>query len=107
MLFRLWESINSYNYDGRMLELLSYLARMHSDPGVSDPRRVQELPDDERSNGEGRPDWDKNDLPRVEHGTWGGIYKDVGIFTYAEWNLLMSKCLSSMGMSPFTVLMIQ
>jgi proteasome activator subunit 4 len=99
MLFRMWESINSYMYDERMLDFLSRLAEMHVAPEISDPRKIAEIPDDERSEGEGRPTWSGdgfNDLP--DSVTWPGIYKDVGIFTEHEWHLVMCKCLASMGM---------
>lgn len=99
MLFRLWESINSYNYDERMLHFLSQLAEIHVDPTVSDPKRIEELPDDARSEDEGRPNWPRDDLKHT--GPWNGIYKDVGIFSEDEWNLIMWKCLASMGASPW------
>lgn len=95
MLFRVWESINSYMYDERMLHFLSKLAEMHVVPDVSDPKRVVDIPDDERSEGEGRPEWSSQSTPAA--GPWTGIYKDVGIFSDHEWNLLMCKCLASMG----------
>ena len=94
MLFRVWESINSYMYDERMLHFISKLTVIHLDPEASDPVKITELPDDERSEGEERPDWYAN---TTSHGTWHGLYKDVGIFTKHEWNLLMCKCLASMG----------
>ncbi|KAK0473258.1 hypothetical protein IW261DRAFT_1553160 [Armillaria novae-zelandiae] len=94
MLFRMWESINSYVYDDRMLHFLSKLTEMHVSPDVSDPRKLTEIPDDERSEGEQRPRWSREDLK--EDAAWQGIYKDVGIFTEHEWGLLMCKCLASM-----------
>ena len=96
MLFRVWESVNSYNFDERMLYFLAQLAEMHVDPNVSNPARLEELPDDARTEGEGRPNWPKDDLKR--NNPWEGIYKDVGIFTDEEWNLIMVKCLASMGL---------
>ena len=96
MLFRVWESVNSYNFDERMLYFLAQLAEMHVDPNVSNPARLEELPDDARTEGEGRPNWPKDDLKRSD--PWEGIYKDVGIFTDEEWNLIMVKCLASMGL---------
>jgi proteasome activator subunit 4 len=99
MLFRMWESINSYMYDERMLDFLAGLTEMHVAPEVSDPRKIAEIPDDERSEDEGRPSWSGdgfNDYP--DNATWPGIYKDVGIFTEHEWHLVMCKCLASMGM---------
>lgn len=98
MLFRIWESVNSYNFDERMLSFLASLAELHVDPTVSDPARIESLPDDERSEDEGRPNWRKDDLKTS--GMWHGIHKDVGIFTEDEWNLIMVKCLASMGGSP-------
>ncbi|KAF8898398.1 hypothetical protein BD779DRAFT_1607219 [Infundibulicybe gibba] len=94
MLFRMWESINSYMYDERMLYFLSRLAELHVSPEVSDPRKLSEIPDDARSEGEGRPCWSKDDLKENE--AWPGLYKDVGIFTDHQWQLLMCKCLGSM-----------
>lgn len=86
-------------YDERMLDFLSKLTEMHVAPDVSDPRKITEIPDDERSEDEGRPNWSGdgvNDFPDTP--TWRGIYKDVGIFTEHEWHLVMCKCLASMGM---------
>jgi proteasome activator subunit 4 len=91
MMFRLWEAINSYAYDERMLFFLSKLAEMHVDPAISDPKRVNEIP----------VDWGES--PRVrwpKHETsddWKGLYKDVGIFTESEFSHIMCKCLASMG----------
>jgi proteasome activator subunit 4 len=96
MLFRLWETINSYMYDDRMLHFLSNLAELHVDPTASDPENIQKIPDDDISEGEGRPQFSRDDLKQPT--TWTGLYKDVGLFTEHEWNLLMCKCLASMGM---------
>lgn len=96
MLFRVWESLNSYKYDERMLHFLSKLAEMHVASEVSDPRRIEEIPDDERSEDEERPVWSSSHHG-VSNGSWPGVYKDVGIFTEHEWNFLMCKCLASMG----------
>ncbi|KAF4606976.1 hypothetical protein EYR38_001031 [Pleurotus pulmonarius] len=96
MLSRLWESVNSYKYDNRMLQFLSTLAELHVDPSVSDPRRISEIPDDARSKGEGRPKWAHSGEEPSKEAHWPGIYKDVGIFSEYEWSLLMCKCLSSM-----------
>ena len=95
MLFRIWESINSYMFDERMLDFLASLVEMHVASDVSDPRKATELPDDAKSDGEGRPQWPEDDLSRGSS-TWPGIYKDVGIFTEHEWSLLMCKCINSM-----------
>lgn len=94
MMLRVWESVNSYMYDERMLHFLARLAEMHLDPEVSDPKRIQDIPDDERSEGEGRPQWPLPDNPKTR---WTGLYKDVGIFSEHDWNMLMCKCLASMG----------
>lgn len=98
MLFRMWESINSYMYDEQMLYFLSRLAEMHVSPEVSDPRKIAELPDDDISEGETRPRWTQEGLK--DDVTWAGLYKDVGIFSEHEWQFLMCKCLASMGMQP-------
>jgi proteasome activator subunit 4 len=95
MMFRVWESINSYMYDERMLHFLSKLAEMHVVPEVSDPKRIEEIPDDERSEGESRPEWLQ--ASGSASARWTGLYKDVGIFSEHEWSMLMCKCLASMG----------
>lgn len=97
MLFRMWESVNSYMYDDRMLHFLSKLAEMHVDPSISDPHKIAELPDDERVEGEGRPTWSQTDTRNSIK--WQGLYKDVGIFSEHEWQFFMCKCLASMGVS--------
>ena len=79
MLLRLWEGINSYMYDERMLAFLSQLSEMHVDPTKSDPRLVDEIPDDAVGAGEARVHFDKADLK--SNYLWTGITKDVGIFT--------------------------
>ncbi|KAI0274846.1 hypothetical protein BC834DRAFT_814888 [Gloeopeniophorella convolvens] len=94
MLFRLWESVNSYMFDERMLQFLARLAEMHVDPSFSDPKRIDEIPDDAKSENEGRPNWVKNDLK--SSGLWTGIFKDVGIFSDYDWHFIMCKCLASM-----------
>jgi proteasome activator subunit 4 len=94
MFFRLWESINSYMFDERMLQFLAQLVEMHVDPSISDPRKIEEIPDDARSENEGRPNWAKKDLSST--GLWTGIFKDVGIFTDYDWHFIMCKCLASM-----------
>ena len=81
-------------YDERMLHFISQLSEIHLNPEASDPIKIAGIPDDERSEGEGRPNWYPN---TASHSTWHGLYKDVGIFTEHEWNLLMCKCLASMG----------
>jgi len=78
-----------------MLHFLSLLAPLHVDPAVSDPAHISAIPDDEVSEGEGRPQFSQDDLQ--QDGNWHGLYKDVGLFTEHEWNLLMCKCLASMG----------
>lgn len=83
-------------FDERMLQFISRLSEMHLDPSASDPRKIQEIPDDARTEDEGRPEWQKDDLKSPGR-RWGGIYKDVGIFSDHDWNFLMSKCLASMG----------
>jgi len=95
MLFRLWESVNSYMFDERMLQFLAQLTEMHLDPSISDPKRIDEIPDDAKSDNEGRPNWAKSDLSGT--GLWTGIYNDVGIFTDYDWHFIMCKCLASMG----------
>lgn len=79
MLFRVWESINSYTYDERMLAFLSQLAELHVDPTQSDPRLVNEIPDDAVGEGESRVSFDQSDLKSSY--LWTGVTKEVGIFT--------------------------
>ena len=99
LLFRLWDSVNSYLYDERMLQFLARIAETHVDPLISDPKRVETIPDDEisTSEGEGRPHWNRDDMDTSGKYRWSGLYKDVGVFTDREWNFLMCKCLASMG----------
>jgi len=94
MLFRMWESFNSYIYDERFLDFLAKITEMHVSPEVSDPRKISQIPDDAKSENEGRPAWSEETLR--DDAFWPGIYKDVGIFTEHEWHLLMCKCLASM-----------
>lgn len=78
-----------------MLQFLAHLSEMHVDPTISDPKNIDEIPDDARSENEGRPNWPKDDLGST--GLWTGIFKDVGIFTDYDWHSIMCKCLASMG----------
>ncbi|KAH8100502.1 hypothetical protein BXZ70DRAFT_1022407 [Cristinia sonorae] len=94
MLFRVWESVNSYMYDERMIQFLSRLAEMHVDPSISDPAVIAKIPDDARSENEGRPNWAKEDSPSKWR--WSGIQHDVGIFSEREFDYIMCKCLASM-----------
>ncbi|KAF5355656.1 hypothetical protein D9756_004216 [Leucocoprinus leucothites] len=98
MLLRVWESMNSYKYDERMLHFLAKLSEMHVVPEVSDPRKITQIPDDVISEGETRPKWSKTSSQRDES-YWPGLYKDVGIFSEHEWNVIMCKCLVSMEIS--------
>lgn len=94
MLFHFWKAFNSDTFDGRMLEFLAELSEIHVDPMVSNPQKIMDLPDDARSEGEGRPAWAKE--PDHE-GPWSGIFKDAGIFSEEEWEYIMCKCLMAMG----------
>ncbi|KAI0828367.1 hypothetical protein BC628DRAFT_1417934 [Trametes gibbosa] len=94
MLFRVWESVNSYMFDDRMLQFLSKLAEMHVDPSVSNPQRIENIPDDAKSEGEGRPKWPRDDLET--RWRWSGLFSDIGIFSGDEWNFIMAKCMASM-----------
>ncbi|KLO18849.1 hypothetical protein SCHPADRAFT_819201 [Schizopora paradoxa] len=98
MLFHLWKTFNSAMFDGRMLQFLASLAEMHIDPTASDPQRIKELPDDARSEGEGRPEWKSNGHPETlePEGPWSGIFKSVGIFSEEEWEHIMCKCLAAL-----------
>lgn len=89
-------------YDERMLQFVSKLTEMHTDPEISNPKRLEAIPDDEMSEGEGRPKWGLESSKT--HGPWQGLFKDVGIFTEHQWNFLMCKCLSSMGKHGSTLL---
>jgi len=55
MLLHMQESINSYKYDEQMLHFLLELSEMHTNPGVSNPRKLCQIPDDAISEGETRP----------------------------------------------------
>ena len=84
-----------------MLQFLARLSEIHVDPTVSDPHRIQDIPDDARSEEEGRPDWPKDDLETKWR--WSGLFSDVGIYSETEWNFIMAKCMASMGMLLTTV----
>jgi proteasome activator subunit 4 len=84
-------------YDERMLQFLARISELHVDPTASDPKRVKDIPDDERSENESRADFRKDDFDTKW--SWSGLYKDVGIFSDREWNTIMTKCLASMGMT--------
>jgi len=88
MLFRWWESVNSYQYDERQLSFLAKLAEMHVDPSISETTKA---PDDEITEGEKRPGWSKDSSSEDSRYAWPGLYKDVGIFTEHEWGLIMIK----------------
>lgn len=143
MLMRIWSAVNSYMFDERHFALLAQLAEIHLDPAISDPRRIDEIPDDARLDENGLPEdsprlrWSTgdaqnpsssargDDTPRQKmrrqtlginginglglangaYGNpstsqpsklWTGIFKDIGIFTQEEWDLIMCKCLASM-----------
>jgi proteasome activator subunit 4 len=83
------------NLDLLLRSFLSQLAETHVDPTVSNPRRVEKIPDDSISDAEGRPTWDRSDLETPRE--WNGLWKDVGIFSDVQWDMIMAKCLTSMG----------
>jgi proteasome activator subunit 4 len=91
MMFRLWEAVNSYAFDERMLGFMAKLSEMHIDPLFSDPKRIDDIPEDWGDSPRVR--WPRHELSE----DWRGLYKDVGIFTQNEWNFIMCKCLASMG----------
>lgn len=95
MMFRLWDAVNSYAYDERMLSFLSKLTEMHVDPSISHPKKIDEVPEDWGESPRVR--WPKHDS--IED--WRGLFKDVGIFTDDQWSYIMCKCLASMGMLAF------
>lgn len=142
MLMQIWSAVNSYMFDERHFALLASLAEMHLDPSISDPARLDQIPDDARLDEHGTPETGKrerwssgtgtpdvgvsgangqgagyklssarlalgvdtvksrliNDAkPWGPSGQWKGLFKDVGIFTQDEWDLIMCKCLASMG----------
>ena len=84
-------------YDERMLAFLARIAEMHVDPTISDPRKIEQLPDDARTEDEGRPSWPRDDMKGPVNGRWMGLQQDVGIFSEKEWNFIMCKCVASMG----------
>lgn len=67
-LFKLWEAFNSSIIDDRLLELAGQLSEEHVS-GTSG------------SAGE----------------EGGALWKDIGLWTHAQWNLLLSKGLGSMS----------
>ena len=80
-----------------MLAFLARIAEMHVDPTISDPRKIGEIPDDARTEDEGRPNWPRDDMKGPVNGRWMGLQQDVGIFSEKEWNFIMCKCVASMG----------
>lgn len=102
-VFRLWEAFNSGIWDEQWLDLIERLSVKHLDPAASDPGIVEELREMARKEGEtvegvrveemGR----EADMDVEEEGEWGGIRKDVGIFTETQWGFIMTKCLRAMG----------
>ena len=80
-----------------MLAFLARIAEMHVDPTISDPRKIEQLPDDARTEDEGRPSWPRDDMKGPVNGRWMGLQQDVGIFSEKEWNFIMCKCVASMG----------
>jgi proteasome activator subunit 4 len=68
LLFRLWEAFNSSVIDDRLLELCGELSEEHVSGKYSDA-------EEER----------------------GAEWKDIGIWTEAEWTVLVSKALGSMS----------
>lgn len=82
-------------YNSRMIAFLAKLAEQHVNPTISDPARINSIPDDAMREGESRLHWDTSDLDTC--GPWKGIMKDVGIFTDEQWNKIMCCTLSSMG----------
>jgi len=106
-MMRLWKSINSYMYDERQLALLSQLAEMHMDPSISDPARINDIPDDALEPGEERVRWKADeDMGGDSAKPWRGIYKDVGIFSSEEWDFILCKCLGSMGLSRHITILV-
>lgn len=91
MMFRLWEAVNSYAYDERMLAFLAKLTEMHVDPNISSPKRIEEIPEDWGESPRVR--WPRQD----SNEDWRGLFKDVGIFNDDQWSHIMCKCLASMG----------
>jgi len=51
------ESINSYKYDEQMLYFLSELSEMYTNPGVNNPRKLSQIPDNAILERETRPNW--------------------------------------------------
>lgn len=114
-VFRFSATFNSGTWDDQMLDLLSRLAELHTDPSVSDPIRLspdyayENLPEEDES----APEWTPETVGlsengsssaslRLDHhlidvdGEWPGIWKDVGIFTEEEFRGIMTTCLKTM-----------
>ena len=71
-MFRIWESFRSALVDDQMLDLLARLAREHVErPGVREDGRNSPPP--------------------------AGVWRETGIFTDAQFALIMTKCLRSAG----------
>ena len=103
-VFKLWEAFNSEIWDGQWLDMMCRLSIKHVNPLESDPAIVEKLKEvAEQDYARGDPAPSNSIVEDVEMGEsageWGGIRKDVGIFSDVEWGFIMTKCLRAMGAS--------
>nr|XP_019049698.1 proteasome activator subunit 4 [Kwoniella bestiolae CBS 10118]OCF28628.1 proteasome activator subunit 4 [Kwoniella bestiolae CBS 10118] len=103
VIFRLWHGLNSGLWDDQASDLMGQLAIAHIDPGKSDPSVIKRIPKDTHNTPEeqaNNPSVRRSLLPPEENladPNWGGVRKDVGIFSDQEFEFLMSKCLRSLN----------
>lgn len=107
-LFQVWDGVNTGVYDEQMLDLLAQLSVTHLNPKVSNPKRLETIPKTALNIGSEGEDafegdeFDVDDDPEEEDnapedGSWRGIRKEIGILTEKEFQMVMTKCLRSMG----------
>jgi proteasome activator subunit 4 len=95
-MFRLWESFSSSLFDDQMLDLLARVAEMHvEDPRVSSVQSMKEtgIHSDEYQA-------EASSSSSIEETSEEGepMWNEVGIFTEAQFSLIMTKCLRSAGL---------
>lgn len=95
-MFRLWESFSSSLFDDQMLDLLARIAEMHvEDPRMSSGQSLEET----GIHSDDRKETVKNGVEGVAASEQAEeLWNEVGIFTEAQFALIMTKCLRSAGL---------
>ncbi|GAA94209.1 uncharacterized protein L969DRAFT_375946 [Mixia osmundae IAM 14324] len=104
MIFKLWEGFQSNIYEDQYLDLVARLGEKHLDPRLSNPARIDELREKAISIGAASAAGNVPEIPVTPSsprpkgiGEWQGIRRDVGIFSFAQFDDLMSRCLRAMN----------